>query len=44
MDVVAKHQKANAYGVRIAELDEMTYRKELWHHQPVTDIDRKSVV
>ena len=40
MDVVAKHQKANAYGVRIAELDEMTYRKELWHHQPITDIWR----
>ncbi len=40
MDVVAKHQKPNAYGVRIAELDEMTYRKELWSHQPITDIWR----
>ena len=40
MDVVAKHQKANDYGVRIAELDEMSYRKKLWSHQPITDIWR----
>ena len=37
MDIVAKHTKANEQGVRIACLDEMTYRKLLWNHQPLTD-------
>ena len=36
MDVMAKHVAPDADGVRIAELDEMTYRKELWSHRPLT--------
>jgi len=40
MDVLAKHAPADKYGVRIAGLDEMTYRKKLWHHQPLTDFWR----
>ena len=40
MDIVAKHTKANENGVRIAGLDEMTYRKLLWEHRPLTDFWR----
>ena len=40
MDIVAKHVKANEQGVRIATLDEMTYRKLLWEHKPLTDFWR----
>ena len=40
MDIVAKHVKADNDGVRIAQLDEMRYRKYLWHHQPITDFWR----
>ena len=40
MDVGAKHVKPNAQGVRIAELDEMSYRKLLWSHRPITDFWR----
>lgn len=40
MDIVAKHIPADANGVRIAELDEMSYRKTLWTHQPLTDFWR----
>lgn len=40
MDIVAKHTEANEYGVRIAELDEMSYRKILWTHKPLTDFWR----
>ena len=40
MDVVAKHANPNQYGVRIAELNEMSYRKQLWNHKPITDIWR----
>ena len=40
MDIVAKHKKADKDGVRIAELDEMSYRKELWTHEPLTDFWR----
>ena len=40
MDIVAKHIPADANGVRIAELDEMKYRRELWSHQPLTDFWR----
>ena len=40
MDVVAKHITPNKFGVRIAELNEMSYRKMLWHHVPITDIWR----
>ena len=40
MDIVAKHTKPNNEGVRIASLDEMRYRKLLWHHQPLSDFWR----
>lgn len=40
MDVVAKHITPNKFGVRIAELNEMSYRKMLWSHVPITDIWR----
>lgn len=40
MDIVAKHVQANAQGVRIAGLDEITYRKKLWNHRPLTDFWR----
>jgi DNA polymerase V len=40
MDIVAKHIPADNDGVRIAELDEQTYRIELWSHQPITDFWR----
>ncbi len=40
MDIVAKHIKPDKDGVRIAELDEMTYRRELWNHIPLTDFWR----
>lgn len=40
MDIVAKHVDADKDGVRIAELDEMTYRKLLWDHKPITDFWR----
>ena len=40
MDIVAKHIKPNENGVRIAGLDEMTYRKLLWGHRPLTDFWR----
>ncbi|MCC8128385.1 MAG: DNA methylase [Clostridiales bacterium] len=40
MDIVAKHIPADKDGVRIAELDEMSYRQQLWTHQPITDFWR----
>ena len=40
MDIVAKHIPADKDGVRIAELDEMTYRRTLWDHEPLTDFWR----
>ncbi|MCQ2147764.1 MAG: DNA methylase [Bacteroidales bacterium] len=40
MDIEAKHQKADADGVRIAELDEMSYRQKLWSHTPLRDFWR----
>lgn len=40
MDIVAKHVEPNRNGVRIAGLDEMTYRKLLWDHRPITDFWR----
>lgn len=40
MDIVAKHKAPNEKGVRIACLDEMMYRKLLWHHTPITDFWR----
>lgn len=36
MDVVAKHIPADKDGVRIAELDELSYRRKLWNYQPIT--------
>jgi DNA polymerase V len=40
MDIGAKHVKPNKNGVRIAELDEISYRKMLWSHRPITDFWR----
>ena len=40
MDVVAKRMPADENGVRIAELDEESYRKTLWSHRPITDFWR----
>ena len=40
MDIVAKHVEADEDGVRIAELDEMSYRRLLWDHRPLTDFWR----
>lgn len=40
MDIVAKKAQPDADGVRIAELDEKTYRYTLWDHRPLTDFWR----
>lgn len=40
MDIVAKHVEPDHRGVRIAELDELTYRRLLWDHRPLTDFWR----
>lgn len=40
MDIYAKHCEPDKNGVRIAELDEMSYRKILWDHRPLTDFWR----
>lgn len=40
MDIMAKKIPADEYGVRIAELDEMSYRRLLWSHTPLTDFWR----
>ena len=40
MDIQAKHIPADSNGMRIAELDEMTYRRSLWSHRPLTDFWR----
>ena len=40
MDIVAKHVEPDADGVRIAELDEAGYRRQLWTHRPLTDFWR----
>ena len=40
MDIVAKHAKPDQHGVRIAKLNEMTYRRLLWAHRPLTDFWR----
>lgn len=40
MDIVAKHMEPDSDGVRIASLDEMSYRHQLWTHQPLTDFWR----
>ncbi len=43
MDISAKKMPADEYGVRIAELDEMTYRQKLWSHTPLTDFWRVGI-
>ena len=40
MDILAKHAPPDEYGVRIAELDELSYRQTLWAHRPLTDFWR----
>lgn len=40
MDIEAKHIEPDKDGVRIAELDEMSYRRKLWDHRPITDFWR----
>ena len=40
MDILAKHEEPDAHGVRIAELNEMTYRERLWSHRPLRDFWR----
>ena len=40
MDIVAKHEEPDENGTRIAELDEMSYRRLLWDHRPLTDFWR----
>lgn len=40
MDIVAKHIQAGEDGTRIAQLDEMSYRRLLWNHRPLTDFWR----
>lgn len=40
MDIVAKKMPPDKNGVRIAELDEMSYRRQLWSHRPLTDFWR----
>jgi DNA polymerase V len=40
MDIVAKHVDADENGVRIAELNEQSYRRLLWDHKPITDFWR----
>ena len=40
MDIVAKHEEADEFGVRIAELNELSYRRLLWNHRPITDFWR----
>ena len=37
MDIVAKHMPPDKDGVRVAELDEMSFREKLWNHKPLTD-------
>lgn len=40
MDIEAKHIQPDEDGVRIAELDEISYRRKLWDHKPLTDFWR----
>ena len=40
MDIKAKHREADADGVRIAELDEASFHREMWPHEPITDFWR----
>lgn len=40
MDILAKHAEPDEHGVPIAQLDEMSYRRLLWNHRPLTDFWR----
>lgn len=40
MDILAKHIPIDKYGVQITKLDEMSYRRLLWSHRPITDFWR----
>ena len=40
MDIGAKHIEADSYGVRIASLDERSFKEKLWGHKPITDFWR----
>ena len=40
MDIVAKHAEPDRWGARIAQLDELSYRRLLWDHRPLTDFWR----
>lgn len=40
MDIVAKHTEPDKDGVRVASLDEISYRRLLWDHTPLTDFWR----
>ena len=40
MDIVAKKMPADQHGCRIAQLDELSYRQQLWDHEPITDFWR----
>lgn len=40
LDIMAKHAQPDQLGVRIAQLDEMEYRRQLWNHRPLTDFWR----
>lgn len=40
MDIDAKHTEPDEYGVRLSELDEMSYRERLWNHKPLTSFWR----
>jgi len=40
MDIVAKHMPPDENGMRIAQLDERSYRRQLWDHRPLTDFWR----
>lgn len=40
MDILAKHENPGPYGIRMACLDEKSYREKLWTHQPITDFWR----
>lgn len=40
MDITAKKLPADKDGVRVAELDEMSFREKLWTHEPLTDFGK----
>ncbi len=40
MDIMAKKMPPDKHGVRIAQLDEASYRRQLWDHRPLTDFWR----